>query len=247
MASDADLDHVIDTLTAAFAQGRLTSQELDLRAGQAFAARTLAELADLTADLPAGMTRTRPAPKPARARPRQPVDQAVAWCAWGLITPALIAVALAIPDPTPTDNKPIGKILSLVTVVYFIAWLVVGATDAPHLVSAAPPAGRPASHGAKPARRGRMTRPPPANDWFPWPTMLVAIIRGSCSGGCLSGRGSVLRKCVTHMRRTFPRKRRGAGVSGPLVAGAAGLAAAGGIGGGGTGSTTRLLTVLAVA
>ena len=33
MASDANREQVIDTLTAAFAQGRLTKEELDLRAG----------------------------------------------------------------------------------------------------------------------------------------------------------------------------------------------------------------------
>ena len=127
MASDANREQVIDTLTAAFAQGRLTKEELDLRAGQTFAARTCAELAALTADLPAGLTRTQPVRKPAQAQPRQPVDTAVVWSAWGLITPALFAAIVAIGDPTPTDNKPIGKILSLVTVAYFIAWLAVGA------------------------------------------------------------------------------------------------------------------------
>jgi hypothetical protein len=129
MASDADREQVIDMLTAAFAQGRLTKQELDLRAGQAFAARTYAELAALLADLPAGQTRTQLARKPARAQTRQQVDKAVAWCAWGLITPALLAATFAVPTPTPTptDNQPIGKILFLVTVVYFMAWLVAGA------------------------------------------------------------------------------------------------------------------------
>jgi hypothetical protein len=50
--------------------------------------------------------------KPAQARPRQPVDKAVAWSAWGLITPALFAAIVAIGHPTPTDNKPIEKISS---------------------------------------------------------------------------------------------------------------------------------------
>ena len=126
MASDASRDQVIDTLKAAFARGGLTKEELDLRTGQTFAARTCAELAALTADLPAGLTRTQPVRKPAQAQPRQPVDTAVVWSAWGLITPALFAAIVAIGDPTPTDNKPIEKILSLVTVAYFIAWLAVG-------------------------------------------------------------------------------------------------------------------------
>ena len=127
MASDASREQVIETLKAAFARGGLTKEELDLRTDQTFAARTCAELAALTADLHAGLTGTQPVRKPAQAQPRQPVGTAVVWSAWGLITPALFAAIVAIGDPTPTDNKPIEKILSLVTVAYFITWLAVGA------------------------------------------------------------------------------------------------------------------------
>jgi len=63
-AAHADREHVIDLLKAAFVQGRLTKDELDARAGQALTARTYAELAVLTADIPAG--------PPAAGLPRQP-------------------------------------------------------------------------------------------------------------------------------------------------------------------------------
>ena len=53
-AADADREHVIDLLKAAFVHGRLAKDELDARAGQALAARTYAELAALTADIPPG-------------------------------------------------------------------------------------------------------------------------------------------------------------------------------------------------
>ena len=53
-ASTADRERVVDVLKAAFVEGRLTQQECEQRAGQAFSARTYAELATLTADLPAG-------------------------------------------------------------------------------------------------------------------------------------------------------------------------------------------------
>jgi hypothetical protein len=53
-ASHADRDRVIDTLKAAFVQGRLTKDEFDERVGQTLAARTHAELAPLTVDIPAG-------------------------------------------------------------------------------------------------------------------------------------------------------------------------------------------------
>ena len=53
-ASTADRERAIDVLKAAFAEGRLTQDECEQRAGQAFSARTYAELVTLTADLPAG-------------------------------------------------------------------------------------------------------------------------------------------------------------------------------------------------
>jgi hypothetical protein len=59
-ASNAEREQVIDTLKAAFVDGRLTKDELDARVGQAIAARTHAELATVTADIP----RT---PEPVRA------------------------------------------------------------------------------------------------------------------------------------------------------------------------------------
>ena len=58
--SNADREQVIDVLKAAFVRGRLAKDEFDLRIGQALASRTYADLAALTADVPAGPTRTRP-------------------------------------------------------------------------------------------------------------------------------------------------------------------------------------------
>ena len=55
-ASHADREQVVGTLKAAFVQGRLVKDEFDLRVGQALAPRTYAELAALTADLPAGLS-----------------------------------------------------------------------------------------------------------------------------------------------------------------------------------------------
>jgi hypothetical protein len=49
-------EQVTGTLKAALAQGRLTVEEHDARAAQASAAQSRAELAPLTADLPAGLT-----------------------------------------------------------------------------------------------------------------------------------------------------------------------------------------------
>jgi hypothetical protein len=51
-ASDAERDRVVDTLREHAAEGRLTVEELDERSAAALAARTRADLAGLTSDLP---------------------------------------------------------------------------------------------------------------------------------------------------------------------------------------------------
>jgi Domain of unknown function (DUF1707) len=67
-AAHADREHVIDLLKAAFVAGRLTTDELGARTGQALTARTYAELAALTADIPAGPPAARRLRQPARPR-----------------------------------------------------------------------------------------------------------------------------------------------------------------------------------
>ena len=52
--SHADREQVIDVVKAAFVQGRLAKEEFDQRIGRVFASRTYADLAYLTADIPAG-------------------------------------------------------------------------------------------------------------------------------------------------------------------------------------------------
>jgi hypothetical protein len=52
--SSADRERAVDVLKAGYAEGRLTKEEYDSRAGQAFAARTVGDLARVTADLPGG-------------------------------------------------------------------------------------------------------------------------------------------------------------------------------------------------
>lgn len=64
-ASHADREQVIDVLKAAFVQGRLDQDEFGLRVGRALASKTYADLAALTADIPARLTRAQP-PEPAR-------------------------------------------------------------------------------------------------------------------------------------------------------------------------------------
>ena len=55
-ASHADREQAIEMLKAAFAQEQLDKAEFETRAGQALASRTYAELAAVTAGIPARLT-----------------------------------------------------------------------------------------------------------------------------------------------------------------------------------------------
>ena len=52
-ASHADREHVIDLLKAAYVRGHVTKDEFDVRVGRALVSRTYAELARVTAGIPA--------------------------------------------------------------------------------------------------------------------------------------------------------------------------------------------------
>lgn len=69
--SDADRERTADVLRGAFVEGRLTQDELDARLGQAYGARTYADLAAPTADLPPPQ---RPWPGPLAATGSQAVQ-----------------------------------------------------------------------------------------------------------------------------------------------------------------------------
>ena len=75
-AGHADREQVIGTLKDAFVHGRLTSDELDARTGRALSARTYADLAALTADIPPARSQAGapacPGPPPAAGQGRRP-------------------------------------------------------------------------------------------------------------------------------------------------------------------------------
>ena len=90
-ASDADRDAVVAALSEHFQAGRLTSEELEERTGRALAARTLDQLDELTADLPA----PRPAgPAAPVAPPHRPGYLAMVPLVVPLATLAIIALVL---------------------------------------------------------------------------------------------------------------------------------------------------------
>jgi Domain of unknown function (DUF1707) len=59
-SSHADREQAIEVLKDAFAQGRLDKDELEARVGHAFASRTYAQLAAVTADIPAAPAAAEP-------------------------------------------------------------------------------------------------------------------------------------------------------------------------------------------
>jgi Domain of unknown function (DUF1707) len=71
-ASHADREQVIAVLKTAFVQGRLAKDEFDARVDQAFASRTYADLAAVTADLPRWLVGAEPPRKPAAPATAQP-------------------------------------------------------------------------------------------------------------------------------------------------------------------------------
>jgi hypothetical protein len=91
----ADCEQVIEVLKAAFVQGRLTKDEFGTRLGQAFASQTYAELAEVTADLPAGPAGTRPPRQLARTRPRLSMNAALTAGAFAMIA-ALMGLMAAV-------------------------------------------------------------------------------------------------------------------------------------------------------
>jgi hypothetical protein len=96
-ASDADRDAVADLLRGAHAEGRLTVEELYERLDAALAARTIGDLAPLTADLPVpsrAPARTGDEPDAGRgvARRTDPGHLRQAWGTW--LTAVLVCVAI---------------------------------------------------------------------------------------------------------------------------------------------------------
>jgi len=93
-ASHADREHVLDVLKAAFVQGMLTKDEFDMRVGQTFGSRTYAELAALTADIPAGLIGAQSLRKPVRAEAPHPENKVVNSCA--CVALAVLALGAAL-------------------------------------------------------------------------------------------------------------------------------------------------------
>jgi Domain of unknown function (DUF1707) len=131
-ASHADREQVIELLKVAFVQDRLTKDELDVRVGQALAARTGAELAALTIDISAEPVAAWLPRPPARAasgpaRPlvpvrRRPLARAAAGSGGCLALAAAAVGASFILDPGgPGIDRPWAGLMLLVAQYAVIA------------------------------------------------------------------------------------------------------------------------------
>lgn len=116
-ASHADRERVIGTLKAAYAYGLVTKDEFDARVSQTFAARTYAELAVTTADIPAGLAPAPPPLRPAPATANPPVaanvtagDRAIMAAA---IVGGLAMVAALFASPVAAAGWPLAGLLVL--------------------------------------------------------------------------------------------------------------------------------------
>src|SRR5690348_12569003 len=116
-ASHGDREQVIGTLKTAFVQGRLTEEELSVRAGQVYASRTYAELAGITADIPdelAGRTRAWSRRDPWRATK-------IAWrIEYSVFLPGIVTL-LVLPGGT---RMTAAGIALAATVCYLLFWVL---------------------------------------------------------------------------------------------------------------------------
>jgi hypothetical protein len=122
-ASHADREQVIELLKAAFVQERLTQDELDTRVGLALASRTYADLADLTADLPAGPAAAEPAGSPARTLAKAARRSGICM----LVAFALVGVAALTNSPNVTGLAVFLGVWAVIAASGFLGYGVVDA------------------------------------------------------------------------------------------------------------------------
>jgi hypothetical protein len=168
-AGHADREQVIEALKHAFVQGRLTRDELGLRVGLALAARTRADLAALTTDIPAEPAAAAPARPPAPAR-RRPLARAAAGSGGCLIIAAAATWVWTllvsedghyhgIPGANPSYESwaPLALILALTAVCTAIGILgnaVATSLERRRSRRQLPPRQGPGSHALEAERRG---------------------------------------------------------------------------------------------
>jgi hypothetical protein len=128
--SDAERDHAVSELSAAFQEGRLSMEEFDERSGRALGARTGKELAALLADLPLDRASVTPTADLEQAA-RRSLATRVAVSASAVAAVSLGVIALANATSTASvpaaPNPPVdwaGAIVPGAFAILFVAIIV---------------------------------------------------------------------------------------------------------------------------
>ena len=164
-AGHADREQVIETLKDAFVAGRLTRDELDARARRALAARTYADLAALTADIPpapavppaAGLAG---APAPARPWPLARAAAKSGGCLVFAFAAVLFAANVLDPDGLGNPYHPwsslcaVAALFAVAAAVGFLGNGVATSAEQRRSRGQLPPRPGPAGHALEGERRG---------------------------------------------------------------------------------------------
>lgn len=128
-------------LKAAFVRGILDKDEFDLRIGRVLGSRTYAELAALTAGLPAGLTVARPLPVPARGSAS---TQAVKSWAYAATAYTVMSAAVAVATGSSPGERLAGVavIFAPLTIMLVAALIALHAWLDRRAVRRSPPGGR---------------------------------------------------------------------------------------------------------
>jgi len=121
-ASDADRERAVSLLQAAFAESRLTRGEFGERIGGALTARTYADLATVTAGIPARMAAAPQRAAPVRNRLRPGHRAVTGGCALVATAAMMTDAALTGSKASPTANL-FYVLFILAFIVAFISWL----------------------------------------------------------------------------------------------------------------------------
>jgi Domain of unknown function (DUF1707) len=159
-ASRLDRERVIELLKVAFVQGRLTQDELDTRVGQTLASRTYADLADLTADIPAEPTAGEPAAEPVSSAARTLAKAALRSGICLLVPFAVLGVAALTHAQSLLSLAIFLGIWAAVAAPGFLGYGIVDAWQERRSRRQLPPQARRDGTGLEPGPRGVTGRDP---------------------------------------------------------------------------------------
>jgi uncharacterized protein DUF1707 len=111
-ASHADREHVIGALKTAFAAGLLAKDEFDRGVDRTLASRTYADLAAVTAGVPAA---------PGGSKPSRVLTRAANAAAWGVCGLIVSAVLTVVVIPSGTTK---GVVVGTGVTMYAVSWLL---------------------------------------------------------------------------------------------------------------------------